>query len=226
MSYVSPLFHQIESLRLINIVYYNPNNVNPTQSYFNPSDCPSQKTLSIVLKVDCGCNLPKDLTLKLVLNSVRDQEYNTIKVDKIKSKVKICQATDTITFTFVDECVPIPHNVKYVKPVYDDSNTAICPIKPEIVTGKALEYCFLLYIKDNKGNKSQFGIPFTARYTGFDTRCDIMCESVEYICHDDSNPNQNYPMSLQLDQHKIDCKINHCVTHCSAPRPIQFYYEN
>jgi hypothetical protein len=238
MSCLSHLSYQIESLRLINIVYYNPDNIDRDHSYFNPSNAPNKKTLTILMKTESNCKLPKDLKLKLVLTSYRNSEYNTIKLNKkIECHVKLEDKTDLVTFNFISENIPIPRIVQYIKPVYDYNIDAKCCIKPEIVTGDALEYCFLLYLKIGD-ETSSFGIPLTARYIGGDTKCDIKCEKVEYICgpeskhkcdcgyeHEDYNLDPEYPVALKLNKHKIYCKICHCVTHCQAPRPKQFYYD-
>jgi len=123
----------------MNIVYYDSDDLDETQGYFNPGNGPCQKTLSVVLKVECGCKLPKDFKLKLVLKSIKDREYNNIELKKIYSTVQLHDDTDTVRFTFINDCIPIPTSIKYIKAVDDDSNNAKCPIKPEITTGQAVE---------------------------------------------------------------------------------------
>ncbi len=213
------LAYQIEGLRLMNIAYYNPNDIDPNKSYFNPEESINEKTLSILMKTESSNKLPRDLKLKLVLTSYRNKDYETIKIKPIECYVKLECKSDNIIFNFIDARIPIPNNAKFIRPVYDYSCDGKCLLKPEIITGEALEYCFLLYLK-YENNVSPCGIPLTARYTGSDTVCDVKCEDVDYVCEADDD----YPITLKLNKHKIYCKIAYCVTHCSAPPPKEFYY--
>ena len=222
------LVEQIETLRLADIIYCrteldyenNKNEIkNKTLSIFDPKNKPCEKSLNIILKSDY--KFPANLTFKLTLVAIRDINRNIIKINPIKTKSYSSHKTYNISFKFTDIDIPLPYNIGCIFPVKDPSNNP-CKIKPERIMGNALEYCFILNIKDCNTDELPITIPLYARYIGSDTICDFKCEKFDYVCA----PEEGYTDELTLCHNTIYSKPIHCVTHCQAPRPLLFVYNN
>lgn len=221
------LAKQIESLSLADIIYcrteidyenFKKEIKNKKVSVFDPKDKPYKKSLNIILKSEH--KFPENLTFKLKLVAIRDANRNIIKINPIKAKSYISQETCKILFKFKDIDIPLPNNVNCIFPVKDPENNP-CKIKPERITGNAVEYHFLLQIEDCDNNELPFGIPLSARYISGDMKCDIKCEKLQYACV----PDEENTIEMTLCHNTIYNKPTHCVTHCQAPRPLVFMYQ-
>ena len=202
----------LELIQASNIVYLSQDN-NSTLSFFDPGSSKKEKRLSISITSEIPFYKTK---MKLKLIATKNPEYVMTKLAKPMTVFKkIDQASYNARFDFIGADIPFPFGILHVPTIIDDCSQGL-----HTSLGNVLEYCFILYVK--RCNK-KFKIPLNVRYIGCDVVIDFKTERPELVSEPD-----------EMHQIKVICSGDnvlytnriHAVTHCQAPKPIVFYYNN